>query len=107
MFRLGRPSEAYVFNAAGQVIDVEDLVVGCRVTEAGEAPIVNPVKDSLLTKTTDETTRVGACVYAPAGTVSRERLEAVCDEFARWLAGCGDAVAVATGIVAPGEERKV
>ena len=107
VFRLGHPGEAYVFNTGGQVIDVEDLVVGCRVTGAGEAPIVNPVKDSLLTKTTDETTRVGACVYAPADAVSRERLEAVCDEFARWLAGCGDAVSVAVGIVAPGEEREI
>lgn len=107
VFRLGRPGEQYVFNAAGQVIDVEDLIVGCRAGPDGTEPIVNPVKDSLATKTTDRTTRVGACVYAPASVVPRSLLEAICDEFAGWLAACGNGVQVATGIVAPGEERVV
>lgn len=107
VFRLGRAGEAYVFNAGGQVIDVEDLLVGCRAGRDGEAPIVNPVKDSLATKTTPETTRVAACVYAPAAAVSPEVLEALCDEFARWLAACGDNVRVARAVVAPGEERVV
>jgi len=52
-FRLGRAGEAYVFNTAGQQIDLTDLIVGCRVDpdSGADEPIVNPVKDSLATKT--------------------------------------------------------
>ena len=110
VFRLGRPGEQFVFNAGGQTIDVEDLLVGCRVreddVEASEA-IVNPVKDSLLTKTTPETNRVAACVYTPANVVSHEDIEAVCREFAGLLAQCGDAVETAFRILSPGESARV
>lgn len=106
IFRLGRPGEQFVFNAGGQTIDVEDLLVGCRVPEgdarAAEA-IVNPVKDSLLTKTTPETNRVAACVYTPANVVARADLEAVCREFAELLGQCGDGVQTAFHILSPGE----
>ena len=103
-FRLGQPGEAYAFNTAGQTIKLDDLVVGCRRTgaDAGE-PIVNPVKDSLATKTTDGTRRVAACVYTPLAVVSPDDLASICAEFAALLAGCGDAVETAHGVVLPGE----
>lgn len=106
VFRLGHKDESYVFNAGGQEIGLEDLVVGCRVVGGVEEPIVNPVKDSLRTKTTDATTRVAACIYAPAA-YPPAALEALCRTFAAWLAACGDAVAVAHAVVPPGEVRRV
>lgn len=109
VFRLGDSEEAYVFNSAGQVIALEDLVVGCRVTEhaaAGE-PIVNPVKDSMATKTTPDTTRVAASIYAPLNAVPADALQAICVEFRELLAACGPAVDVAHAVVLPGEERSV
>ena len=110
IFRLGRPGEQYVFNAGGQTIDVEDLLVGCRVREddvrTAEA-IVNPVKDSLLTKTTPQTTRVAACVYTPASVVSHKELERVCSEFAELLGHCGEAAETAFRILSPGESAPV
>ena len=103
-FRLGQPGEAYVFNTAGQTIKLDDLVVGCRLTDVEtDEPIINPVKDSLATKTTDQTRRVAACVYTPLAVVSPEELASVCAEFAALLAGCGDAVETAHGVVLPGE----
>lgn len=33
VFRVGAPDEKYVFNAAGHVIDLEDLVCGCVVAD--------------------------------------------------------------------------
>lgn len=101
-FRLGRAGETYVFNTGGQEIDLEDLIVGCRVVGEAEAPIVNPVKDSLATKTTDETRRVAACIYAPAAVVTPEALAGICAEFAQWLAGCGEAVETAFAVAEPG-----
>ena len=107
-FRLGQPGEAYAFNTAGQTIKLDDLVVGCRLSD-GEAdePIVNPVKDSLATKTTDQTRRVAACIYTPLAVVSPDDLASICAEFAELLGGCGDAVETAHGVVLPGEVRGV
>lgn len=106
-FRLGQAGEVYVFNEGGQTINLEDLVVGCRMTDGADEPIVNPIKDSLATKTTPATTRVAACVYSPLGTVSPERLDEICAVFAGWLAGAGDGVTTSHGIVHPGESADV
>lgn len=104
VFRLGRPGEGYVFNDGGQRIDVEDLLVGCRVQEdedPTEEPIVNPVRDSLATKTTPNTTRVAACIYAPADVFTRASLSSVCRECAELLAECGEPSDAAFGVADP------
>ncbi len=106
-FRLGQAGEAYVFNSAGQEIELEDLLVGCRVQDGAEEPLVNPVKDSLLTKTTDATTRVAACIYTPLGVVTADQLRAICAAFAEELAGCGEAVETAFAVLLPGEAALV
>lgn len=107
-FRLGRPDEAYVFNAAGQTIALQDLVVGCRILEDGtEEPIVNPVKDCQVTKTHDGTTEVAACIYGPLAVYSVEALAAMATQFEAWLAGCGAAVTTASGVVLPGEHQQI
>lgn len=108
-FRLGQAEEAYVFNTAGQVITLEDLIVGCSLAHeqgAGQ-PVVNPVKDSLATKTTAQTRRVAACIYTPLSVISPDDLLVLCAEFAALLAGCGDGVETAHGVVLPGEVRRV
>ena len=104
-FRLGQPGEAYVFNTAGQTIKLDDLIVGCCLADKEDdgQPAVNPVKDSLATKTTGQTRRVAACVYTPLTAVSPGELAALCADFAALLAGCGDAVETAHGVVMPGE----
>jgi DNA/RNA-binding domain of Phe-tRNA-synthetase-like protein len=110
VFRLGREEEEYLFNAGGQTIKLEDLVVGCRIAEASDAegePIINPVKDSLATKTTDGTRNVAACIYTPLSEVTSSQLEQVCAEFAALLSGCGVAVETAWGIVQAGEDITV
>jgi len=50
--RLGRPGESYVFNATGQTIDIEGLLVLCDE----DGPSANAVKDAQRTKTHDATT---------------------------------------------------
>ena len=96
--RLGAADEAYVFNRGGQEIGLHDLAVGCAVREQGETPIVNPVKDSLATKTTSQTTRVAAVVYSSTQAASRDMLEAEVEQFETWLRGLGDGV---KAVIAP------
>lgn len=72
--RLGRPGETYVFNASGQTIDVEGLVV---LADA-EGPTANAVKDAQRTKTGPATTRTLSVLWGTAA--DRARLE----EAASW-----------------------
>jgi DNA/RNA-binding domain of Phe-tRNA-synthetase-like protein len=110
VFRLGRDGETYVFNRSGQVLDVRDLVVGCRITPESGAegePVVSPIKDSELAKTGDDTDDVVACVYAPVNVVSDYVLSEICTRFAGWLQGCGAAVRVTHATVAPGKSVRL
>lgn len=63
VLRHGRPDERFVFNSAGQVIDVQDLVVLARLP-ADEA-VANAVKDSMATKVDEHATDVLAVLYTP------------------------------------------
>ena len=88
ILRRGRPGERYVFNHAGQDIDLQDLLLLARATpgapEGGE-PCGNPVKDAMITKIHPGTTRVVAVLYAPRDEPPAN-LERWAAEFARLLA---------------------
>lgn len=96
-FRLGAPDETFVFNQGGQTIDLKDLVIGCAISEGDQLPIVNPIKDSLKTKTKPESTNIAAAVYYPNTANSEIPLSAILDDFASVL----DVVSenTATGII--------
>jgi len=66
LIRRGVPGEAYVFNHSGQTIDLLDLLLVCRRTDAGWEPCGNPVKDAMTTKIHEQTTNTIAVLYAPA-----------------------------------------
>jgi DNA/RNA-binding domain of Phe-tRNA-synthetase-like protein len=61
--RIGKPGEAYVFNASGQEIDLEGLLCLCDA----EGPCGNAVKDSQRTKTSSSTRRTLSVVWGSAG----------------------------------------
>lgn len=77
--RRGRPGESYVFNPAGQMLDLQDLLLLSAMP--GDAPCATPVKDSQATKVQADTRRVLAVVYAPdaladaAGEAARRMAE--------------------------------
>lgn len=102
-FRLGREGESYVFNGSGQELDLRDLAVGVR--DRDDTPIVSPIKDSHATKTTPDTRRVAAAVYAPANLVAADELAVLCIDFTHWLGGCGAQVRTAWAVVPPGGVR--
>jgi len=77
VIRLGEPGERYVFNASGQELDCEDLVVVCD--DLG--PVGSPVKDSQRTKLFEGATSVLFVVYASDVTTSREALHAIAEEI--------------------------
>ncbi len=85
--RRGRPGERYVFNAGGQIIDVEDLLLLASLP--ADLPRANPVKDSLATKLNEQTHHVMAVVYAPVN--ERSLLEEATQEMAEMLSRWGRA----------------
>lgn len=103
-FRLGAVDESYVFNASGQEINLNDLIVGCLIREAGASqPIVNAVKDSHATKTHDQTSRVAAAIYAPLDDGPDLSLMDTCRLFEEWLGATAEGCSTRSGILMPGE----
>jgi DNA/RNA-binding domain of Phe-tRNA-synthetase-like protein len=93
LLRHGAPGESFVFNASGQEIDLEDLLVVCRRSGELWEPCGNPVKDAMATKVFGEAVEILAVVYAPV-TEGREPLEACASRYAELLRGeCGAATA--------------
>ena len=106
-FRLGGQSESYVFNHAGHSIDLEDLIVGCSVEPNGiSTPIVNPVKDSMGTKTSSSTLTVAAAVYAPLDDGPVASLVEVCESFVRILGQSSGSAKAVFRILKAGEQTK-
>lgn len=81
-FRYGTDGESYVFNPSGQTIELKDMVTGFACDEHRHTPIVNPVKDSMATKTTPESRTAAAAVYFPIEAVGPEDRRQIMDEFA-------------------------
>jgi len=61
--RYGRAGERYVFNSAGQEIDLAGLV--CSSDAAGDVPLGNPIKDSINGKINQSTSTVVGVIYSP------------------------------------------
>lgn len=93
VFRLGKAGENYVFNPTGQVLELEDLLIGCSVKNEVETPCVSPVKDSQATKTDSGSRSIGAVLYWPAGYAGLFEPELVIQEFCDLLTSVCGAVA--------------
>ena len=74
LLRLGLQGESYVFNSAGQAIDLEGLICVCREEGSASVPLGNAVKDSMQGKIKNGTARVMGVIYAPRTAVPPEEL---------------------------------
>lgn len=82
--RFGAPGESYVFNQAGQVIDLEGLVG----IAADEGPMLgNPVKDGMHAKVVPGTRRIVAALYTSRACADEARVHEVATTFAERLGG--------------------
>ena len=98
--RLGRKGETYVFNSAGQFIDLAGLI--CLANVHGD-PIANPVKDSMKTKVRESTSRVLFVTYASKRIASKSDVMQVLEHVGQLLrqhagAGAVESQCLATAI---------
>ncbi len=96
--RCGQPSEKYIFNSAGQEIDLEGLICACS---AEDAPLGNPVKDSMAGKLKTETTGVLGVIYAPLDCEAGKNLAASTERFGQLLKEFGGAAKAMTFTIPP------
>jgi len=96
LFRTGHNEESYVFNATGQAIALQDLVTGYAVIQSDEQPIVNPVKDSLQTKTDENTRKAGIAIYYPSHWAGEPSLEYILEELTELAGFRGQVISVTT-----------
>jgi len=92
--RFGRPGESYVFNGAGHEIQLDGLLAVAR--KDGPA-LGNPVKDSMLAKTTELTTHTIAFVWASRRAVEKESLRNICQRLGSLLGGAETEIHVIDG----------
>ena len=91
VIRFGRSDESYVFNAVGHEIDVEGLVLVAR--KSGPA-LGNPVKDSMLAKTTDTTTNTISFIWGSRRAITPTALRQVCERLGQLLRAAGTEIRV-------------
>lgn len=81
IFRLGREDESYIFNTANQEIGLRDLIIGVAQKNGQEIPIINPIKDSMQTKTVDSSSNIALAVYFPLKAGGKKYLEDILSEI--------------------------
>ncbi len=90
LIRYGAPEEAFIFNQAGQELDVAGLLSICRYDGGRTIPVGTPVKDSQFTKVMAADTQVLACIFAPRSAVPADTLRHWADvlaaDFRSWCA---------------------
>jgi len=89
--RYGREGEKYVFNAAGQEIDLAGLVCVCRAGGGAGVPLGNPVKDSMAGKIKEGTGGVVGVIYGSSKAIDAGAMAALVEEFSRLLREHGGA----------------
>jgi DNA/RNA-binding domain of Phe-tRNA-synthetase-like protein len=91
VIRLGLSGESYVFNAARHETQLEGLLTVAR--QNGPA-LANPVKDSMLAKTTDATTDTLALIWASRRATDATELAALCQRLGRRIGGAATEILV-------------
>lgn len=90
--RYGKRGERFVFNRAGQDLDVEGLLCVCRYEEETSIPLGTPIKDSMAGKIESQDRDVVAFLYAPGSVVNGEELADWCARLGRgFVDHCGAA----------------
>jgi DNA/RNA-binding domain of Phe-tRNA-synthetase-like protein len=99
VLRYGAEGEKYVFNSAGQEIDLKGLICICRAAGGESVPLGNAIKDSMAGKLKETTRDVIGVVYATREAASADAVGDLVREFGELLTRFGGAGAVETRIV--------
>lgn len=71
----GKAGESYVFNSAGQTLDLTDLITTFDGSCEPARPVGTPIKDSLAGKIESTDRDLVAIIYSPTSQSARQRCE--------------------------------
>ncbi len=94
--RVGGDSEEYVFNKEGQILSLKKLLL---VAKTGAEAIGTPVKDSQATKVFESTNKIAFFVYTSSNITSKEEMNKILDEIAKYLQQEANATDIATAVL--------
>ncbi len=97
--RYGQPGETYVFNSAGQAIDLNGLICVCSVADNADRPLGSPIKDSMAGKIRDLTTSTLAVIYASTAVIDPTGMDSLLSRFAQLLQDYANASSINTQVV--------
>jgi DNA/RNA-binding domain of Phe-tRNA-synthetase-like protein len=78
----GKPGEQFIFNSAGQILELTDLITVYDCSPTPPRPVGSPVKDSMAGKIGSSDTCLVAIIYSPNTELDMER----CKQAQRRLA---------------------
>ncbi len=96
-FRLGLPEEKYVFNNAGQELELHNLPVICGGEDSNQ-PLGSPIKDSMAGKIGPDDQNLVGIVYSPSQMVPLSELAQIAEELAVNLKVWGGAEHISWGV---------
>ncbi len=85
VIRYGELGESFVFNQAGQQLNLEGLICMCRQQDGRSIPCGTPVKDSQVAKVIAADSHLLACIYAPRTAVATATLHSWIERLASGL----------------------
>lgn len=90
--RYGHKDEKFVFNRAGQELELDGLICVCAGTSDASVPLGTPIKDSMAGKINELDQDVVAWLYAPRSAIDLEELTSWCNALGRgFVEHCGAA----------------
>ena len=92
--RYGREGESYVFNPAGQAIDLKGLLCVCRVEGDQSTPLGNPIKDSMAGKLKEQTSGVVGMIYGTRAALALAAMSRLAERLGELLRIHGQAQSV-------------
>jgi DNA/RNA-binding domain of Phe-tRNA-synthetase-like protein len=84
VLRFGAEGETYVFNNAGQTLDLRGLICACGGT-SGQEPLGTPVKDSMKGKIDESTQEAIVVIYGPKKLISQESVATMASELSELI----------------------
>jgi len=102
--RFGRAGERYIFNPAGQELDLEGLLLTADLCDGESIPLGSPIKDSMAGKLTPETKSALVVVYSHPGVTTDEQMAAMLEEWCDLSARYASAEGFATRVLSRTEK---
>ncbi len=101
--RFGESGEKYIFNPAGQELDLAGLLLAADLREGASVPLGTPVKDSMAGKVTSETRSALVVIYSHPAVTDEGQMASILQEWCEFSARFASASGFSTRVLSAEE----